>query len=137
MKVFTVKLILSRSNPQQIRELQIEEDRTIAELQQAAAAVFLDHPGECKSITFRTDEHSVSPSLALKDVLDVDSFAQIDLNLRKDPSCNLLLEVLESGDVSDFYVPHITRFRPDLDPSSATGYFLEDAEKIISYFLKR
>lgn len=129
MKVFTVKLILSRSNPQQIRELQIEEDRTIAELQQAVAAVFLDHPGECKSITFRTDEHSVSPSLALKDVLDVDSFAQIDLNLRKDPSCNLLLEVLESGDVSDFYVPHITRFRPDLDPSSATGYFLEDAEK--------
>ncbi len=137
MKVFTVKLILSRSNPQKIRELQIEEDRTIAELQQAAVAVFLDHPGECKSMTFRIDKHSVSPGLVLKDVLDIGSFAQIDLGLRNDTSCNLLLEVLESGDVSDFRIPHITRFRPDVASTLAIAYFTEEAEKNSQLLLEK
>lgn len=128
MKVFTIKLILSRSNPQQIRELQIEEDRTIANLQEAAAAVFLDEPGKCKSMTFKIDEHSVSPDLSLKDVLDSGSFAQIHLNLRNDPPCDLFLEVLEISDSSDFQVPRITRFRPDCVPASSIAYFVDEAE---------
>ena len=60
MRIFTIKLILSRSNPQVIRELQIEDDRTIDELQEATKSIFLDDPKSCKSVIFRINGRSVS-----------------------------------------------------------------------------
>ncbi len=129
MKIFTIKLILSRSNPQVIRELQIEEDRTIGELQDTAKVIFLDDPKSCKSVIFRIDGHSVSSNNRLADVLDARSLAQIHLSLRAGQPCDLNLEVLALQDNPDFTGPCVTRFRPDCDPSSDIAFFLEASEK--------
>ncbi len=129
MKIFTIKLILSRSNPQVIRELQIEAHRTIDELQDAAKAVFLDDPKSCKSVIFRMDGYSVSSHSQLSDVLDTGSCAQIHLSLRTTPSCDLHLEVLALHDTPDFAGPCVTRFRPDCSSFSNIAFFPESAEK--------
>ncbi len=126
MNIFTVKLILSRSNPQVIRELQIEENRTIEDLQNIAKVLFLDDPEACESIVFRIDDRSVSPKLLLSHVLKDGLQAQLCLNTKTSQTKQLSLEVLSLQDTAVFNGPCINRFRPDC--ISASPYFANEAE---------
>lgn len=128
MKIFTIKLILARSNPQIIRELQIEDTRTVEQLQDAAKTVFLDDPESCTSVVFRMDEQSVSPKKILADVLKPDIFAKIQLNQKNQPVKTIHLEVLQHSSIADFSDPCVTRFRPDC-ASLHLAFFASEAEK--------
>lgn len=118
MRIFTIKLILSRSNPQVIRELQIEDNRTIDELQDAAKTIFLDDPKSCKSVIFRINGRSVSSHSRLADVLDTSSWAQIHLSLMAGQPLDLHLEVLSLSNSPDFAGPCV-------HVSALTAFFLQ------------
>lgn len=128
MKIFTIKLILARSNPQMIRELQIEDTRTVAELQDAAKILFLDDSNSCTSVVFRLDEQSVSPKKILADILKPDTFAKIQLNQKDRPVKILHLEVLQHSAAANFSDPCVTRFRPDCT-SMHLAFFASEVEK--------
>ncbi len=126
MKIFTIKMILARSNPQVIRELQMEDSRTIFELQDMAKTFFLDDPKTCTSAAFYLDDQSLSPKLTLSKILKSGSFAQIVLNLKNLPKKQIYLEVLEISEAADFSAPRITRFRPDC-VNTALAYYPSEA----------
>ena len=137
MRMFRIKMTAVRTNPQQIREVRIDSEKTVGELLELVRIVY--EYGDVRGSLLNEAGASQSPETKLKDRIHVRDL--LTVNYANKSITPIYLEVLEEFDGSGETAPILERYRiiPRRTRKTAFGYPAfapEEAERFQKYLNK-
>ena len=137
MRMFRIKMTAARTNPQQIREVRIDSEKTVGELLELVRIVY--EYGDVRGSLLNEAGASQSPETKLKDRIHVRDL--LTVNYANKSITPIYLEVLEEFDGSGETAPILERYRiiPRRTRKTAFGYPAfapEEAERFQKYLNK-
>ena len=137
MRMFRIKMTAARTNPQQIREVRIDSEKTVGELLELVRIVY--EYGDVRGSLLNEAGASQSPETKLKDRIHVRDL--LTVNYTDKSITPIYLEVLEEFDGSGETAPILERYRtiPRRTRKTAFGYPAfapEEAEHFQKYLNK-
>ena len=137
MRMFRIKMTAARTNPQQIREVRIDSEKTVGELLELVRIVY--EYGDVRGSLLNEAGASQSPETKLKDRIHVRDL--LTVNYTDKSITPIYLEVLEEFDGSGETAPILERYRtiPRRTRKTAFGYPAfapEEAERFQKYLNK-
>ena len=137
MRMFRIKMTAARTNPQQIREVRIDSEKTVGELLELVRIVY--EYGDVRGSLLNEAGASQSPEAKLKERIHVRDL--LTVNYTDKSITPIYLEVLEEFDGSGETAPILERYRtiPRRTRKTAFGYPAfapEEAEHFQKYLNK-
>ena len=137
MRMFRIKMTAARTNPQQIREVRIDSEKTVGELLELVRIVY--EYGDVRGSLLNEARISQSPEAKLKERIRQGDF--LTVNYTEKSLMPIFLEVLEEFDGIDEMTPVLERYRDIPKRARKKAFFYsaydsETAEKFSKYLNK-